>query len=91
MRRVVGLSAFAGLGLATFLASAPAHADCRTTSVCYWSGGRQICHSERQCFTPRVPVCTYVNRCTPVRSCTTYYGRTTCVYRDVCRSERVCS
>jgi hypothetical protein len=79
------------MGGALLIAPRSAEADCRTTSVCWWSGGRQTCRTEQQCSSHRAPVCAYVNRCTPVRTCSTIYGRTTCSYREVCRSERVCS
>jgi hypothetical protein len=79
------------IGGAVLVAPRSAEADCRTSSVCYWQGGHQICRTDQQCTSRRVPVCTYVNRCVPIRTCSTVYGRTTCVYREVCRSERVCS
>ena len=72
------------------VATRTAEAGCRTTSVCSWRGGRQVCTSETSCSVPRVRSCTWANRCAPVRSCISSYGRTSCVTREVCRREEVC-
>ena len=84
--------AFIALAFAFTLtvATRTAEAGCRTTSVCQWRHGRQICSSSTQCSVPRVRTCSWVNRCAPVRSCYSSYGRTTCTTREVCRREEVC-
>ena len=89
---IVRVAVLAAVGLGALLvAPQSADAECRTTSVCVYQYGRQVCRSEQQCTTRRVPVCTFVNRCVPTRTCSSSFGRTTCIYRDVCRRQEVCS
>jgi hypothetical protein len=74
------------------LISAPrrAEADCRSSSVCTWSHGRQICSSSTVCAPPRVRSCSFVTRCAPQRDCVSRPGYASCVTRNVCRREQVC-
>ncbi len=80
----VAFALLAGIALSS------ARADCTTTQVCSWSGGRQVCRTDSRCSVQRVRRCSFSTRCTPVRTCTSGYGSTRCVTRDVCKRVEVC-
>jgi len=80
----------AAFTLTLLVAPRTAEADCRTTSVCTWRYGRQVCTASTSCSQPRIRSCSFVTRCAPQRVCVSQRGFTSCVTRDVCRREQVC-
>ena len=76
--------------LTLIVAPRRAAADCRSSSVCTWRAGRQICSSSTVCAPPRVRSCSFVTKCAPQRVCVSQPGYSSCVTRDVCHREQVC-